>query len=107
MADDKKNIGPEAEKPGAAPQEKKTEPVKDTPPAPEQPAPGAPQAPVVEAAPKVQTAPTVENQPEEKAAPTPKVLDFSAAKNKALAKAEIAPEKKPDKEQTEIKPKHG
>ena len=25
MADDKKNIGPEAEKPGEAPQEKKTE----------------------------------------------------------------------------------
>ena len=39
MADDKKNIGPEAEKPGEAPQEKKAEPVKDTPPAPEQPAP--------------------------------------------------------------------
>lgn len=32
MADDKKNIGPEAEKPGEAPQEKKVEPIKDTPP---------------------------------------------------------------------------
>lgn len=42
MADDKKNIGPEAEKPGDAPQEKKAEPVKDTPPATEQPAPGVP-----------------------------------------------------------------
>ena len=31
MADDKKNIGPEAEKPGEAPQEKKVEPIKDTP----------------------------------------------------------------------------
>lgn len=45
MADDTKNIGPEAKKPGEAPQEKKAEPVKDTPPTPEQPAPGAPQAP--------------------------------------------------------------
>ena len=54
MADDKKNIGPEAEKPGDAPQEKKAEPVKDTPPATEQPAPGVPQAPVVEAVPKAQ-----------------------------------------------------
>lgn len=27
MADDKKNIGPEAEKPGEAPQEKKVEPM--------------------------------------------------------------------------------
>ena len=82
MADDKKNIGPEAEKPGDAPQEKKTEPVKDTPPATEQPAPGVPQAPVVEAVPKAQPTPTVENQPAEKATPAPKVLDFSAAKNK-------------------------
>ena len=32
MADDKKNIGPEIEKPGEAPQEKKAEPIKDTPP---------------------------------------------------------------------------
>ena len=63
MADDKKNIGPEAEKPGEVPQEKKAEPIKDTPPAPEQPAPGAPQAPVVEAAPKAQPAPTVESSP--------------------------------------------
>ena len=31
MADDKKNIGPEAEKPGEAPQEKKAEPVNDEP----------------------------------------------------------------------------
>lgn len=45
MADDKKNIGPEAEKLGEALQEKKAEPVKDTLTAPEQPAPGAPQAP--------------------------------------------------------------
>ena len=51
MADDKKNIGPEAEKPGEAPQEKKPEPVKDTAQAPEQPVPGAPQAPVLETAP--------------------------------------------------------
>ena len=29
MADDKKDIGPEAEKPGEAPQEKKAEPIKD------------------------------------------------------------------------------
>ena len=107
MADDKKNIGPEAEKPGEAPQEKKVEPIKDTPPAPEQPAPGAPQAPVVETAPKTQPAPTVESKPEEKATPAPKVLDFSAAKNKAPAKEETAPEKKPAKEQTEEKPKRG
>ena len=105
MADDKKNIGPESEKPGEAPQEKKPEPVKDTSPAPEQPAPGAPQAPVVETAPKAQPAPTVESQPEEKTAP--KVLDFSAAKNKAPAKEETAPEKKPVKEQTEETPKRG
>jgi hypothetical protein len=52
MADDKKNIGQEAEKPGDAPQEKKAGPIKDTPPTPEQPVPGAPQSPVVEAAPK-------------------------------------------------------
>lgn len=52
MADDKKNIGPEAKKPGDAPPEKIAEPIKDTPPAPEQPAPGAPQTPVVETAPK-------------------------------------------------------
>ena len=107
MADDKKNIGPEAEKPGEAPQEKKVEPIKDMPPAPEQPAPGAPQAPVVETAPKTQPAPTVESKPEEKATPAPKVLDFSAAKNKAPAKEETAPEKKPAKEQTEEKPKRG
>ena len=107
MADDKKNIGPEAEKPGEAPKEKKVEPIKDTPPAPEQPAPGAPQAPVVETAPKTQPAPTVESKPEEKATPAPKVLDFSAAKNKAPAKEETAPEKKPAKEQTEEKPKRG
>ena len=107
MADDKKNIGPEAEKPGDAPQEKKTEPVKDTPPATEQPAPGVPQAPVVEAVPKAQPTPTVENQPEEKATPAPKVLDFSAAKNKAPAKEETAPEKKSVKEQAAEKPKRG
>ena len=107
MADDKKNIGPEAEKPGEAPQEKKAEPVKDTPPAPEQPAPGAAEALVVEAAPKAQPAPTVENQPGEKAAPAPKVLDFSAAKNKAPAKEETAPEKKPVKEQAAEKAKRG
>ena len=93
MADDKKNIGPEVEKPGEAPQEKKAEPVKDTSPAPEQPAPGAAEAPVVEAAPKAQ--------------PAPKVLDFSAAKNKAPAKEETAPEKKPIKEQAAGKPKRG
>lgn len=80
MADDKKNIGPEAEKLGEALQEKKAEPVKDTLTAPEQPAPGAPQAPVVETAPKAPPAPTVESKPEEKAAPAPKVLDFSVAK---------------------------
>ena len=107
MADDKKNIGPEAEKPGEAPQEKKAEPVKDTPPAPEQPAPSAPQAPVVEAAPKEQTVPVVESQPVETAAPAPKVLDFSAAKNRAPAKEEIAPEKKPVKEQAAEKAKRG
>ena len=88
MADDKKNIGPQAEKPADDPQEKKAEPVKDTPPAPEQPAPGTPQAPVVKAAPKAQPAPTVESKPEEKTAPAPKVLDFSAAKNKAPAKGQ-------------------
>ena len=54
MADDKKNIGPEAEKPGEAPQEKKPEPIKDTPPAPEQ------------------------------SAPVPKVLDFGTAPNKVI-----------------------
>ena len=107
MADDKKNIGPEAEKSGEAPQEKKAEPVKDTTPAPEQPAPGVPQAPVVEAVPKAQPTPTVENQPEEKADPAPKVLDFSAAKNKAPAKEETAPEKKSVKEQAAEKPKRG
>ena len=107
MADDKKNISPEAEKPGKAPQEKKMEPIKDTPPVPEQPAPGTPEAPVVETAPKAQTAPTVESHPEEKAVPAPKVLDFSAAKNKAPAKEETAPEKKPVKEQTTEKPKRG
>ena len=105
MADDKKNIGPEAEKLGEALQEKKAEPVKDTLTAPEQPAPGAPQAPVVETAPKAPPAPTVESKPEEKAAPAPKVLDFSVAKNKAPGKEEAAPEKKPVKEQTEEKPK--
>ena len=107
MADDKKSIGPEAKKPGEAPQEKKAEPVKDTPPTSEQPAPGAPQAPVVEVAPKAQTAPIVESQPEEKAAPTPKVLDFSTAKNKAPAKEETVPEKTPVKEQAAEKPKRG
>lgn len=107
MADDKKNIGPEAEKSGEAPQEKKAEPVKDTTPVPEQPAPGVPQAPVVEAVPKAQPTPTVENQPEEKADPAPKVLDFSAAKNKAPAKEETAPEKKSVKEQAAEKPKRG
>ena len=105
MADNKKNIGPEADKPGEALQEKKAEPVKDTLTAPEQLAPGAPQAPVVETAPKAPPAPTVESKPEEKAAPAPKVLDFSVAKNKAPGKEEAAPEKKPDKEQTEGKPK--
>lgn len=105
MADDKKNIGLEAEKPGEAPQEKKPEPIKDAPPAPKQPAPGAPQALVWETAPKAQPAPTVESQPEEKAVPAPKVLDFSAAKNKAPAKEETAPEKKPVKEQAAEKPK--
>ena len=107
MADDKKNIGPEVEKPGETPQEKKAGPIKDTPSTPEQPAPGAAEAPVVEVAPKVPPDPTVENQPEEKAAPAPKVLDFSAAKNKAPAKEETAPEKKPDKEQAVEKPKRG
>lgn len=89
MADDKKNIGPEAEKPGEAPQGKKAEPVKDTPPVPEQPAPGTPQNPVAEAAPKAQTTPTVEGKPEEKVAPAPKVLDFSATKNKAPERSVI------------------
>ena len=107
MADDKKNIGPEVEKPGETPQEKKAGPIKDTPSTPEQPAPGAAEAPVVEVAPKVPPDPTVENQPEEKAAPAPKVLDFSAAKNKAPAKEETASEKKPDKEQAVEKPKRG
>ena len=107
MADDKKNIGPEVEKPGEAPKEKKAGPVKGTPPAPEQPAPGAAEAPVVEAAPKAKTVPTVESPPEEKAAPAPKVLDFSTAKNKAPAKEETAPEGKPVKEQPEEKPKRG
>ena len=107
MADDKKNIGPEAEKPGEAPQEKKAEPIKDMPPAPEQLAPGASEAPVVEAAPKAPPAPTVESKPEEKTTPAPKVLDFSATKNKVPAKEETAPEKKPVKEQTEEKPKRG
>ena len=55
MADDKKNIGPEAEKPGEAPQEKKAEPIKDTPPAPGQPAPGAPQAPVYKISPQTRS----------------------------------------------------
>ena len=107
MADDKKNIGPEAEKPGEAPQEKKAEPIKDTPPTPEQLAPGASEAPMVEAAPKAPPVPTVESKPEEKATPAQKVLDFSAAKNKAPAKEETAPEKKSVKEQTEEKPKRG
>ena len=107
MADEKKNIGHEAEKPGDAPQEKKAKPIKETPTAPEQPVPGTAEATVMEAAPKAQTAPTVESQPKEKAAPAPKVLDFSAAKNKAPAKEETAPEKKPVKEQTEEKPKRG
>ena len=107
MADDKKNIGPEAAKPGEAPQEKKAEPVKDTPPTPEQPAPGTAEAPMVEAAPKAKTAPTVESPPEGKAAPAPNVLDFSAAKNRAPAKEETAPEKTPVKEQTAEKPKRG
>ena len=62
---------------------------------------------MVETAPKTQPAPTVESKPEEKATPAPKVLDFSAAKNKAPAKEETAPEKKPAKEQTEEKPKRG
>ena len=35
------------------------------------------------------------------------MLDFSAAKNKAPAKEETSPEKKPVKEQTEEKPKRG
>ena len=107
MADDKKNIGPEAEKPGKAPQEKKVELVKDTPPVPEQLAPGAAEAPVVEAAPKAQTAPMVESKPVEKAALTPKVLDFSVAKNKDPAKEGTVPEKKPAKEQEQEKPKRG
>ena len=55
----------------------------------------------------MQTAPTVESKPEEKAAPAPKVLDFSVAKNKAPAKAETAPEKKPVKEQAAERPKRG
>jgi len=60
MADDKMNIGPEAQKPGDAPQEKKTKAVKDTLPLPEQPTSGTQQVPVVETAPKAQPAPTVE-----------------------------------------------
>lgn len=107
MADDKKNIGPEAEKSDEAPQEKKAEPIKNTPQVPEQAAPGTPQAPVVEAAPKAQAAPTVEAKPEEKAASAPKVLDFTAAKNKVPDKEEKASEKKPVKEQTEEKSKRG
>lgn len=55
MADDKKNIGPEAEKPGEASQEKKAESVKDTPPAPEQPTPSAPQAPVYKISPQTRS----------------------------------------------------
>ena len=62
---------------------------------------------MVEAVPKAQPTPTVENQPEEKATPAPKVLDFSAAKNKAPAKEETAPEKKSVKEQAAEKPKRG
>ena len=77
MADDKKNIGPEAEKPGGTPQEKKLEHVKDTLP------------------------PAVESQTEGKAAPAPKVLDFSVVKNEASGKVETALEKKPIKEQAE------
>lgn len=92
MADNEKNIGPEEKTHSKAP-------------APEQPAPGAAEASVVEATPKTQTAPMVESKPQEKAAPTPKVLDFSAAKNKAPAKEETAPEKKPVKEQAAEKPK--
>lgn len=72
MADDKKNIDPEAGKPGETPQVKEAELIEDTPPAPEQPVPGTSQATVVETAPKVQTASTVESQPEEKAAPAEK-----------------------------------
>ena len=60
---------------------------------------------MVEAAPKAQEAPTLESKPEEKVAPAPKVLDFSATKNKAPAKEETAPEKKPAKEQAAEKPK--
>ena len=62
---------------------------------------------MVETAPKAQAAPAVENQPEGKAAPAPKVLDFSTSKNKAPGKEETAPEKKPAKEQAEEKPKRG
>lgn len=62
---------------------------------------------MVETAPKAPPAPTVESKPEERAAPAPKVLDFSVAKNKAPGKEEAAPEKKPVKEQTEEKPKRG
>ena len=61
----------------------------------------------METAPKAPPAPTVESKPEEKAAPAPKVLDFSVAKNKAPGKEEAAPEKKPVKEQAEEKPKRG
>lgn len=77
MADNKKNIGLEAEKPGEAPQKKKPEPAKDTLP------------------------PAVESQTEGKAAPAPKVLDFSVVKNEASGKVETAQEKKPIKEQAE------
>ncbi len=108
MAEENKNIFPgEAPQP-EIPKQEQAEPVKDTPPAAEQPVPeAATEAPVVEAAPKAQSAPTVESKHEEKAAPAPKVLDFSAAKNKAPAKEETAPEKKPVKEQAAEKPKRG
>ena len=66
MADDKKNIGPVADKPCEAPQKKKAEPIKDTPLVPEQLSPSVPQNPVVEATPKVQTVPMVESQSETK-----------------------------------------
>lgn len=105
MADDKKNIGPEAEKPGDAPQEKKAEPIKDTPPAPEQPAPGAPQAPVVEAAPKAQPAPTVESQPVEKAAPAerPKQPRDKMSQSKKAPGKETPIPSKPEAAPTENK----
>ena len=107
MADNKKNIVLEAEKPGEAPQKKKPEPAKDTPPVPDQPAPGTSEPSVVEAVPKAKTAPTVESPPEEKVAPAPKVLDFSTATNKTPGKEETVPEKKPVKEQTEEKLERG